>query len=122
MFVTFRSKAIAFATVVLGATTLNIAPASADTFREVPGGYVQAHTGSRGESFVTQRSYRYGRSFTSVDRHDGIGPVPFVAPPAERSEYSASVYDPDRNQTRTRVTSGGRSVDTIEEGNKLFRH
>src|SRR3954452_20677189 len=62
------------------AALLSATPALADQITNFPGGSDHSWTGNHGEDFTVIRSTNTGQTLTTVNPHDGLGPVPFVAP------------------------------------------
>jgi hypothetical protein len=99
-------------------------PALADQVTNFPGGYVHSWKGDHGEDFTVVHSNNSGQSVTTVNRHDGKGPVPFVTPaklPITK-KFGGSAYNPDTNETTTIVVGPTFRGSTIEDGNRLADH
>jgi hypothetical protein len=122
--INLRNKFAAGATLILCIVTLIPTTASADRFVEHTGGYTHTFSGNHGETFVINRDYNSGKSTTVVDKNDGRGFQPFVAPPPLKvtKRSSASLYDPYTNKTTTKVLfAGGGSATIVEDGNTLSK-
>jgi len=107
------------------AALLSATPALADQITNFPGGTIHTWTGNHGEDFTVIRSTNTGQTVTTVNRHDGKGPVPFVTPPKPpvTKKYGGSLYNPDTNQTTTIIRGpGGAEVSMVEGGNTLPNH
>lgn len=105
------------------AALLSAAPALADQVTTFPGGYVHSWTGNHGESFTVIHSNNTGQSVTTVDRHDGRGPLPFV-PRKQKitKKFGGSAYDPDTGMTTSRIVGPTGWVQMVESGNTLNQH
>jgi hypothetical protein len=105
------------------AALLSATPALADQITNFPGGSVHTWTGQHGESFTVIRNNRTGAKVTTVDRHDGRGPLPFVPEKAKiTKKFGGSVYDKDTGMTTTRVVGPTGWVQMVEAGNTLRDH
>jgi uncharacterized protein (DUF2147 family) len=105
------------------AALLSATPALADQITNFPGGYVHSWKGDHGEDFTVIHSNNTGQSTTTVDRHDGKGPLPFV-PQKQKitKKFGGSVYDPTTGQTTTLIVGPNGRISGVENGNQLPNH